>query len=59
MRQDRIEPHLWRHERLEPVYAMLKRLQLTLSEVEQDFTRPEAERLVENQQISGDLGAIP
>lgn len=49
-RQDRIESHLWRHERLEPVYAMLKRLQPTLSEVEQDFTRPEAERLAEKLQ---------
>jgi hypothetical protein len=34
-----------------PVYAMLKRLQPTLSKVEQDFIRPEAERLVEKLQL--------
>jgi hypothetical protein len=50
-RRSWIESHLWRHERLEPVYAMLKRLQPTLSEVEQDFIRPEAERLVEKLQL--------
>jgi Sulfatase-modifying factor enzyme 1 len=46
-RQGRIAAHLWRHERLQPVYEMLERLQLTLSGTEQEFIRPEAERLLE------------
>ena len=41
------EAHLWRHERLQPVYAMCQRLQPTLSATVQAFIRPEAERLLE------------
>jgi formylglycine-generating enzyme required for sulfatase activity len=41
------EAHLWRHERLQPVYAMCQRLQPTLSATVQTFIRPEAERLLE------------
>jgi hypothetical protein len=41
------EAHLWRHERLQPVYAMCQRLQPTLSSTVQAFIRPEAERLLE------------
>jgi hypothetical protein len=41
------EAHLWRHERLQLVYAMCQRLQPTLSATVQDFIRPEAERLLE------------
>jgi formylglycine-generating enzyme required for sulfatase activity len=41
------EVHLWRHERLQPVYEMCQRLQPTLSAAVQAFIRPEAERLLE------------
>ena len=41
------EAHLWRHERLQPVYEMCQRLQPTLSATVQAFIRPEAERLLE------------
>jgi formylglycine-generating enzyme required for sulfatase activity len=41
------EAYLWRHERLQPVYAMCQRLQPTLSATVQAFIRPEAERLLE------------
>jgi formylglycine-generating enzyme required for sulfatase activity len=41
------EVHLWRHERLQPVYEMCQRLQPTLSATVQAFSRPEAERLLE------------
>jgi hypothetical protein len=41
------EAHLWRHERLQPVYAMCQRLQPTLSATVQVFIRPEAELLLE------------
>jgi formylglycine-generating enzyme required for sulfatase activity len=41
------EAHLWRHERLQPVYAMCQRLQPILSATVQAFIRPEAERLLE------------
>jgi len=41
------ETHLWRHERLQPVYEMCQRLQPTLSTAVQAFIRPEAERLLE------------
>jgi formylglycine-generating enzyme required for sulfatase activity len=41
------EAHLWRHERLQPVYDMYQRLQPTLSATVQAFIRPEAERLLE------------
>jgi formylglycine-generating enzyme required for sulfatase activity len=41
------EAHLWRHERLQPVYEMCQRLQPTLSTTVQAFIRPEAERLLE------------
>jgi formylglycine-generating enzyme required for sulfatase activity len=41
------EGHLWRHERLQPVYAMCQRLQPTLSATVQAFIRSEAERLLE------------
>jgi hypothetical protein len=46
-RQGRVAAHLWRHERLQPVYKMLERLQPALSDTEQEFIRPEAERLLE------------
>jgi formylglycine-generating enzyme required for sulfatase activity len=46
-RRDHPEAHLWRHERLQPVYAMCQRLQPTLSATVQAFLRPEAERLLE------------
>jgi energy-coupling factor transporter ATP-binding protein EcfA2 len=38
------EAHLWRHERLQPVYTMCQRLQPTLSATVQAFIRSEAER---------------
>src|SRR5215510_646657 len=41
------EAHLWRHERLQPVYDMCQRLQPTLSATVQSFIRPEAEQLLE------------
>jgi len=41
------EAHLWRHERLQPVYEMCQRLQPTLSATMRAFIRPEAERLLE------------
>src|SRR5262245_3543686 len=41
------EAHLWRHERLQPVYDMCQRLQPRLSASVQAFIRPEAERLLE------------
>jgi hypothetical protein len=46
-RRGSLTSHLWRHERLQPVYAMCQRLQPTLSPIEQEFIRPEAERLLE------------
>lgn len=36
----------WPAERLEPVFAMYERLQPSLTEMEQDFTEPEQERLL-------------
>jgi hypothetical protein len=44
-RRGRLAAHLWRHERLQPVYEMMARLQPDLSAIEQEFIRPEAERL--------------
>jgi hypothetical protein len=41
------EAHLWRHERLQPVYEMCQRLQPTPSATVLAFIRPEAERLLE------------
>lgn len=41
------DDYLWSHERLLPVYAMRERLGVEFTPLEQDFTRPEAERLVE------------
>src|SRR5215510_3012851 len=41
------EAHLWRHERLQPVYVMCQRWQPTLSATVRAFIRPEAERLLE------------
>ena len=46
-RLGRPEAHLWRHARLQPVYAMIERLHPNLTDIEQDFIRPEAERLLE------------
>ena len=46
-RRGRPEAHLWRHERLQPVYEMMARLQPILAPIEQEFIRPEAERLLE------------
>ena len=40
------EAHLWRHERLQPVYAMIERLQPKLSDIEQAFIELEAEKLL-------------
>jgi hypothetical protein len=45
-RRGRLEAHLWPHERLQPVYEMCQRLQPDLSAVEQEFIRPEADRLL-------------
>jgi hypothetical protein len=45
-RRGRIAAHLWRHERLQPVYEMCQRLQPALSAIEQEFIHPEAERLL-------------
>lgn len=39
--------HLWRHERLQPVYDMIDRLQPELPEIARAFIRPEAERLLD------------
>ncbi len=40
--------HLWRHERLDPVYEMLDRLEITTPEEPlNSFVRKEAERLLE------------
>jgi hypothetical protein len=46
VRRGRLEAHLWPHERLQPVYEMCQRLQPDLSAVEQEFIRPEADRLL-------------
>ncbi|MCA9465798.1 MAG: hypothetical protein KC643_10195, partial [Nitrospira sp.] len=46
-RKGRPDAHLWRHERLMPVYHMQKQLDPDLSPVEQDFIRPEEERLMD------------
>jgi hypothetical protein len=46
-RLGRPEAHLWRHARLQPVYDMIARLQYEPSNVERDFIRPEAERLLD------------
>jgi hypothetical protein len=46
-RQGQIATHLWRHERLQPIYVMCQRLRPTLSAIELAFIRPEAERLLE------------
>ena len=46
-RLGRPEAHLWRHARLQPVYDMIERLHPNLTDIEQDFIRPEAERLHE------------
>jgi len=47
VRLGRPKSHLWPHERLQAVYAMSERLDPTLTAVEQDFIRFEAERLIE------------
>lgn len=39
---------LWKHERLEPVYQMQKRLHAELSSIEAAFVLPEASRLIKN-----------
>ncbi len=44
---ERAESHLWPHERLVSVHAMMERLQPDLDEVEQAFVRPELERLMD------------
>jgi formylglycine-generating enzyme required for sulfatase activity len=45
--------HLWRHERLEPVYEMLERLEITKPEEPlKSFVRKEADRLLEELQDS-------
>jgi formylglycine-generating enzyme required for sulfatase activity len=46
LRQGRSDAFRWAHERLEPVYAMVERLQPELSEAEQFFIEPEANRLL-------------
>jgi formylglycine-generating enzyme required for sulfatase activity len=46
-RQGRPESHLWRHERLEPVYRMVEQLEPDLSPIQQAFIRPEADRLMD------------
>ncbi len=39
---------LWPDERLKPVYAMLERLKPQLTKMDEDFIRPEAERILQN-----------
>ncbi|MBA3967843.1 MAG: SUMF1/EgtB/PvdO family nonheme iron enzyme, partial [Nitrospirales bacterium] len=42
------DANLWRHERLEPVYRMVEQLQPDLSPSQQEFIRPEADRLLDH-----------
>ncbi len=44
---DQDEAYLWPEERLQPVYAMLNRLQPALTPLERNFTSPEFERLLD------------
>jgi HEAT repeat protein len=44
----RSDAYLWRHERLEPVYQMVARLEPPLSEAMRTFIRPEYERVIES-----------
>jgi len=46
-RHERASHYLWLHERLAPVAKMLDHLQPALSPAEQEFVRPESERLLE------------
>ncbi|WP_086668598.1 HEAT repeat domain-containing protein [Lentzea kentuckyensis] len=43
---DRADAYLWQHERLQPVYEMIARLQPTVDPVLEQFIRPEHERLL-------------
>ncbi|HEY3485639.1 MAG TPA: HEAT repeat domain-containing protein, partial [Ilumatobacteraceae bacterium] len=44
----RADSYLWPHERLEPVYTMIARLEPDLSDAMRTFIRPEYERVIES-----------
>ena len=47
LRLGKPDSHLWRHERLNPVYDAIRRLQPKLEDEVKEFLRPEAERLLD------------